>query len=73
MAPTPFEPGDCEHLMRNAPTVVARYFPQYTDIYRRRGWTMFNAIDRVYVARRAEAELGFRCAMGFAEVLASLD
>ena len=58
-----------EELIRDAPAVVARYFPAYADLYRRRGWTMFAAIDRVYSAARAEARLGFRCRTGFAQVL----
>jgi UDP-glucose 4-epimerase len=70
-APTPFRPEDCEALMVDAPSVVARYFPEYPALYRRRGWTMFRAIDRVYAAHRAEARLGFRC-KGFAEVLAEI-
>jgi UDP-glucose 4-epimerase len=71
-APTPFKPADCEELMADAPSVVARYFPEYRELYRRRGWTMFGSIDRVYVAHRAEERLGFRCRTGFAEVLARL-
>jgi len=71
-APTPFRPEDCEELIVDAPSVVARYFPEYSDIYRRRGWTMFRSIDRVYSARRAEARMTFRCKTGFAEILASL-
>lgn len=71
-APTLFEPDDCEELIVDAPSVVARYFPEYLAIYRRRGWTMFRSIDRVYSARRAEERMGFRCKTGFAEILASL-
>jgi UDP-glucose 4-epimerase len=72
-AATPFQPEDCSELLADAPAVVARYFPHYAEIYRRRGWTMFRSIDRVYASRQAEAELGFRCRTGFAEVLAELD
>lgn len=69
---TPFQPEDAAELIRDAPAVVRRYFPEYEAIYARRGWTMFAAIDRVYSARLAEEVLGFRCATGFAEVLAGL-
>jgi UDP-glucose 4-epimerase len=72
-APTPFQPEDCGELIVDAPSVVARYFPEYVDIYRRRGWTMFRSIDRVYSSRLAETELGFRCRTGFAEILRALD
>jgi UDP-glucose 4-epimerase len=71
-APTPFRPDDCAELIRDAPAVVARYFPDYPALYRQRGWSMFRSIDRVYCAARAEAALGFRCRTGFAEVLAGL-
>ncbi len=71
-APTPFRPEDCRDLMADAPAVVARYFPQFPELYARRGWTMFRSIDRVYVADRAATRLGFRCRTGFAEVLAAL-
>jgi UDP-glucose 4-epimerase len=72
-APTPFHPEDCAELVANAPAVVARYFPQYRGIYDARGWTMFQSIDRVYSAERAEKRLGFRCRTGFAQVLAALE
>jgi UDP-glucose 4-epimerase len=71
-APTPFRPEDGAALIVDAPSVVARYFPEYREIYRRRGWSMFRSIDRVYDSRRAEVELGFRCRTGFAQVLAAL-
>jgi UDP-glucose 4-epimerase len=71
-APTPFQPDDREALIADAPSVVARYFPAYPDVYRRRGWSMFKSIDRVCVSRLAEERLGFRCRTGFAEVLAAL-
>jgi UDP-glucose 4-epimerase len=71
-APTPFRPEDCEELIHDAPSVVARYFPDYPALYRRRGWSMFRSIDRVYSAARAETDLSFRCRTGFSEVLAAL-
>lgn len=72
VAPTPFRPADCRRLIEDAPAVVAAYFPDYPELYARRGWTMFRSIDRVYVARRAEERLGFRCRTSFADVLQSL-
>ena len=71
-APTPFRPEDCAELVADAPSVVARYFPEYPAIYARHGWSMFRSIDRVYSAARAEALLGFRCRTGFAEILRAL-
>jgi UDP-glucose 4-epimerase len=69
----PFAPDDCEELIADAPAVVARYFPQYRDLYARRGWTMFDSIDRVYDPRRAARRLGFTCRTDFAAVLRQLE
>ncbi|QNA84642.1 NAD(P)-dependent oxidoreductase [Sphingomonas sp. So64.6b] len=71
-APTPFVPGDVEELKADAPTVIARYFPDAADLYARRGWSLPGSIDRVYDAGHAERVLGFRCRTGFAEMLAAL-
>jgi UDP-glucose 4-epimerase len=69
---TPFSPGDCRELIADAPAVVARYFPDYRAKYEKRGWTMFDSIDRVYDAGKARRMLGFTCKTGFREVLDSL-
>jgi nucleoside-diphosphate-sugar epimerase len=71
-AMAPFSPADCRELLADAPSVVARYFPDYREKYARRGWTMFDSIDRVYDAGKAKRKLGFVCKMGFREVLDSL-
>ncbi|MEI9415210.1 NAD-dependent epimerase/dehydratase family protein [Mesorhizobium sp. Cs1321R2N1] len=71
-APTPFQPGDCADLIADAPSVVARYFPEFPALYARKGWTMFSSIDRVYDASRARDRLGFACRKSFADVLAAL-
>jgi len=46
-APTPFAREDCRELIADAPSLVARYFPHYPEIYARLGWTMFDSIDRL--------------------------
>lgn len=69
---TPFSPADCRELLVDAPSVVARYFPDYRKLYERLGWTMFDSIDRVYDAGKAQRKLGFVCRTGFREVLESL-
>lgn len=71
-APTPFRPNDCAALIADAPSVVARYFPEFPALYARKGWTMFSSIDRVYDASRARDRLGFVCKTSFADVLAGL-
>jgi UDP-glucose 4-epimerase len=70
---TPFSPDDCEQLMDYAPLVVHRYFPRYREIYARRGWTMFDYIDRVYDPSKAMRRLGFVCSTDFGDILAQLD
>ncbi len=59
-------------MITDAPSVVARLFPDYRELYERRGWTMFDTIDRVYDASKATRVLGFTCGTGFREVLAAL-
>ena len=71
-APTPFTRDDCHDLITDAPAVVARLFPDYRALYERRGWTMFDTIDRVYDASKATRVLGFTCRTGFADILAGL-
>jgi UDP-glucose 4-epimerase len=70
---TPFGPEDCEQLMEHAPLVVDRYFPRYREIYARRGWTMFDSIDRVYDSNKAMRRLGFVCQTDFGSILTQLD
>jgi UDP-glucose 4-epimerase len=68
-ATPPFARGDCVELMRDAPAVVARHFPDYPAIYARHGWTMFKRIDRIYDPGHAARRLGFRCGTDFRKVL----
>jgi len=69
---TPFSREDRRDLIVEAPSVVARYFPDYPTLYAKRDWTMFDSIDRVYDAGKAARKLGFTCKTGFREVLDSL-
>lgn len=71
-APPPFAPEDCEALMRDAPAVIERYFPDASSLYAKAGWTLPDRIDRVYDPGKAEALLGFRCRTDFAAVLRAL-
>ena len=57
-AMTPFSRQDCRDLIVDAPSVVARYFPDYRALYDKRGWTMFASIDRVYDASKAQGPAG---------------
>jgi UDP-glucose 4-epimerase len=69
---TPLRPADADALKRDAPSVIARYFPEAPGLYAARGWRLPPSIGRVYDASAAARELGFRPAVDFAAVLAAL-
>lgn len=71
-ATTPFTEADLADLHGSAPSVVARLFPSQPAEYAKRGWTMFDEIDRVYVNERARSLLGWTPRYDFAHVLGSL-
>jgi UDP-glucose 4-epimerase len=71
-ATTPFHQADLADLRLDAPSVVRRLFPDYEEIYWRRGWSMLPSIDRVYVNLRAQADLGWRPVYDFERALRSL-
>lgn len=71
-APPPFVQADCEDLLRDAPAVIERCFPEAPGLYARAGWTLPASIDRVYDPSKAERLLGFRCRVDFAAVLRAL-
>ena len=71
-ATTPLTPADLAALRADAPGVVERLFPEYVEIYGRRGWRMFPSIDRVYVNAKARDELGWRPRHDFGTALARL-
>lgn len=70
-ATTPFTPDDLAELGRDAPAVLKRY-AGYEAEYERRGWRMFDTLDRVYVNDLARAELGWRPKTDFFTALDSL-
>jgi len=71
-ATTPFTPGDLQQLRSDAPAVVRKYAPGYEAEYRRRGWSMLPAIERVYVNELARAQLGWRPRYDFNSILQRL-
>jgi UDP-glucose 4-epimerase len=71
-ATTPFARSDLAMLHADAPSVVRRYAPAYDAEYARRGWTMFESIDRVYDNALARRELGWAPTHDFASVIARL-
>lgn len=71
-APTAFAPEEAEELLRDAPAVIARHFPDAATLYARAGWTLPEHVDRIYDPGHAERVLGFRCRTDFAAVLEAL-
>ncbi len=70
-ATTHFTEDDLDELGRNAPAVLKRYVP-YEEEFARRGWRMFDTLDRVYVNDLARKELGWAPAIDFAAALERL-
>ena len=68
-ATTPFTQTDLPGLRVNAPAVVKHYVPRYEEVYAARGWSLFPAIDRVYVNARAREELGWRPRYDFSAIV----
>jgi UDP-glucose 4-epimerase len=68
-ATTPFTRADAAALHADAPAVVARLFPDYPEIYGRRGWKMLPAIERVYDNARARRDLGWTPRFDFRHAL----
>jgi UDP-glucose 4-epimerase len=71
-ATTPFTRDDLAELRTAAPEVVRHKFPDFENVYASRGWRMFPGIGRVYVNAKARAELGWKPAYGFQQVLDAL-
>ena len=68
-ATTPFSQDDLAGLRDDPASVLGRLYPQLNDVYRRRGWRIFDSIDRVYVNDKARRELGWHPAYDFARIL----
>jgi UDP-glucose 4-epimerase len=71
-ATTPFTPDDLQQLRVDAPATVRRYAPDYEAEYRRRGWSMLPAIERVYVNDLARTQLGWQPRYDFNSILRRL-
>ncbi|MEM7280059.1 MAG: NAD(P)-dependent oxidoreductase [Pseudomonadota bacterium] len=56
---TPFRRSDAPQLGLDAPTVVAKYCPEYLDLYARKDWKMFPTLGRVYDNSHARQRLGW--------------
>jgi UDP-glucose 4-epimerase len=71
-ATTPFARDEAAQLRRDARAVLARHVPGYAAEYARRGWRMYERIDRVYDNARARAALGWEPRYDFARAVQRL-
>jgi len=71
-ATTPFERADTQLLAGQAPEAVARYFPEYQQIYQRKQWQMDRYIGRVYDNSRARRVLSWEPQYNFTAALERL-
>lgn len=69
---SPFTKSDTEMLGIDAPSVLARYLPQYIDVYASKQWKMFPTLDRVYDNSRARELLGWEPKYTFARAIEML-
>ncbi len=72
-ATTPFTERDLSALRDDLPGVLARVYPDWAEVYARRGWRMLPGIGRVYVNARARHDLGWSPAYDFRRALDSID
>lgn len=68
-ATTPFEKADCEMLATDAPAVVQKYHPEFSEIFRRQGWKMLPTLGRVYDNGKARERLGWEPKWNFGKVI----
>ncbi len=71
-ATTPFTRDDLSALRNDPARVVERRVPGYVAEYAKRGWTMLDDVDRVYVNERARSELGWAPRHDFAGSIETL-
>ncbi len=69
---TPFSKEDIWNLRNNLQGLLKPLYPSYVDIYKNKGWKMFNGIDRVYVNETARKDLGWRPKYSFSYILKCL-
>jgi nucleoside-diphosphate-sugar epimerase len=58
--PYRFQRRDMPRLWHDAPAVIAERYPSVPGAFVRRGWTLPERIDRVYVSAAATAAIGWR-------------
>jgi UDP-glucose 4-epimerase len=64
---SPFSQAEVEELKKNADTVILRHFPWSREEFFKRGWSLPQTIDRVYVIEKAVKILGYQPSHNFSE------
>lgn len=64
-ARSPFGEAEVEELYHDAPRVIRRHFPWAEQEFARRNWVLPERIDRVYVIKQAEQQLGYQPKFNF--------
>ena len=57
---SPFQKEDLIELKHDAPSVIARYYPEAIELYERNHWTLPESIDRVYRSDKAMQTLNYQ-------------
>lgn len=68
-ASSPFGKNDLSELRKDAASVVAKYYPDFIELYQKQNWTMHKSIDRVYSNNKALEELGWEPKFDFGKIL----
>jgi UDP-glucose 4-epimerase len=71
-ATSPFQREDVAALAVDTPSVVARYVPEYEQVYAERGWQMFASIGRIYDNQLARETLGWQPEFNFQRAISDL-
>lgn len=66
---TPFIKSDIVELNRDACKIVKKIYPEYEDLYKRKGWKMFPKIGRIYVNEKARKDLNWNPKYDFKYIL----
>src|SRR5690606_29252283 len=64
---TPVDPRACHALQDDPAPVIEQRAPALARVFRARGWSLPDAVDRIYDSRLAERRLGWKAAYGFEE------
>lgn len=65
----PFKREDCALLLKDAPAVVRKYFPEYEAVFASQNWTLPPSLGRVYSNEHARKTLGWKPLCDFGSVL----